>query len=230
LSKLYLLLNIGSILFPIVASFHPKSGLARHWKAYWGGIAISAVVFLVWDAVFTQHGVWGFNDQYLLGPRFWGMPLEEWMFFFCIPYASLFIHFLGVKYYGDRWQFPRKITYMIYSLMTLWAVFQIIAFAPRWYTTVNAVFFLLILFLGYIFHPKALHQFLPSFLIIMIPFITINGILTGSGLEEPVVWYNNAQNMSLRLGTIPLEDFSYAFSMLFLSWMGFERISAGKPI
>jgi len=45
-----------------------------------------------------------------------------------------------------------------------------------------------------------------------------------------VVWYNNAQNMSLRLGTIPLEDFMYAFSMLFLSWMGYERISAGKPI
>jgi lycopene cyclase domain-containing protein len=64
----------------------------------------------------------------------------------------------------------------------------------------------------------------------MIPFIAINGILTGSGLEQPVVWYNNAQNMSLRLGTIPLEDFMYAFSMLFLSWMGFERISAGKPI
>lgn len=230
MSILYLWLNIGSVLFPFLASFHPKAGLSRHWKAFWGGITLSAVVFLVWDAVFTHHGVWGFNDQYLVGPRFWGMPLEEWLFFFCIPYASLFIHFLGVKYYGDRWQFPRKTTQIIYLLMILWAVVQITAFAPRWYTTVNAVFFLLVLILGYIFHKKALCQFLPSYLIILIPFIVVNGILTGTGLPDPVVWYNNAQNMSLRLGTIPLEDFYYAYSMLFLGWMGFERFSAGKPI
>ena len=43
----------------------------------------------------------------------------------------------------------------------------------------------------------------------------MNGILTGTGISEPVVWYNNAENMGIRIGTIPVEDIGYAFSMLF---------------
>ena len=45
------------------------------------------------------------------------------------------------------------------------------------------------------------------------------GILTGSIIREPVVWYNDLENLGIRLFTIPIEDIGYAFNMLF--WVVF---------
>lgn len=56
-----------------------------------------------------------------------------------------------------------------------------------------------------------------TFLIILIPFFIVNGILTGSFIEDQVVWYNNTENLGIRMVTIPVEDAGYAFSMIFMS-------------
>jgi lycopene cyclase domain-containing protein len=48
----------------------------------------------------------------------------------------------------------------------------------------------------------------------LIPFFIVNGILTGSFIDEPVVWYNNDENLGIRLFTIPVEDSVYAFTMI----------------
>jgi len=52
-----------------------------------------------------------------------------------------------------------------------------------------------------------------AWIISMIPMFYVNGKLTGL----PVLIYNNAENMSVRIGTIPLEDFFYNF--LYILWM-----------
>jgi hypothetical protein len=31
------------------------------------------------------------------------------------------------------------------------------------------------------------------------------------------VWYNNTENLGLRIATIPIEDIGYAFNMIFIS-------------
>jgi lycopene cyclase domain-containing protein len=48
-------------------------------------------------------------------------------------------------------------------------------------------------------------------------------VLTGTGIEAPVVWYNNAENLGIRLGTIPIEDIGYAFTMIFGNILLIER-------
>ena len=53
-----------------------------------------------------------------------------------------------------------------------------------------------------------------AFIFILIPFFIVNGILTGSGIDEQVVWYNNNENLGIRFLTIPVEDFGYAFSLI----------------
>ena len=71
-----------------------------------------------------------------------------------------------------------------------------------------------VLIIGLIYKPVILQSFLISYLFIIIPFLIINGILTGSLIIDQVVWYNNMENLGLRIGTIPIEDFFYGFTLL----------------
>ena len=60
-------------------------------------------------------------------------------------------------------------------------------------------------------------RFYFAFMFILIPFFIVNGVLTGSWIDEPVVWYNDTENMGLRLGTIPVEDIFYGMLMILSS-------------
>ena len=53
----------------------------------------------------------------------------------------------------------------------------------------------------------------------------MNGVLTGSWIENQVVWYNTTENLGLRMGTIPVEDSIYAYSMILLNLFLFEFFS-----
>lgn len=46
-------------------------------------------VFLLWDLVAHGRGHWWFDDRYVLGPRLFGLPLEEWLFFVVVPVCGL---------------------------------------------------------------------------------------------------------------------------------------------
>ncbi|RZV65666.1 MAG: lycopene cyclase domain-containing protein, partial [Flavobacteriaceae bacterium] len=53
-----------------------------------------------------------------------------------------------------------------------------------------------------------------TFLVMLIPFFIVNGILTGSFIEDQVVWYSDSEIIGIRLFTIPIEDTVYAFTMI----------------
>ena len=57
----------------------------------------------------------------------------------------------------------------------------------------------------------------------MIPFLIVNGLLTGTYLDQPVVWYNNMENSSYRLLTIPYEDIFYGFDLLLINTIIYEH-------
>lgn len=85
----------------------------------------------------------------------------------------------------------------------------------KWYTSVNFAYAVVVLYAGLLWAKEELSRFYATFLVILIPFFIVNGILTGSMIETPIVWYNNEENLGIRLATIPIEDSVYAFTMLF---------------
>jgi hypothetical protein len=61
--------------------------------------------------------------------------------------------------------------------------------------------------------------------LLLVPFLIVNGILTGTGLEEPVVSYNKTENLNIRLFTIPLEDVFYGFELFILNLFIYLKLS-----
>jgi lycopene cyclase domain-containing protein len=186
----------------------------KHWKAVFLSLILVSIVFLIWDAIFTANGVWGFNPDYHLNFLLFGMPIDEWMFFICIPYASIFIHY-SLEYFKPNLLISEKITKFITVIFMLILVPVILMNTDKAYTFVNYIFLVFVLLMGFFFGIKYLQRFYISFLIILVPFFIVNGVLTGTGIDEPVVWYNNAENLGIRLLTIPIEDIGYAFTMIF---------------
>ncbi len=218
----YLLIDFLSILFPFVFSFHPKINFYKKFLFLFPSMSITALLFIVWDIAFTQQGVWGFNPNYITGIYFFNLPMEEVLFFICIPFSSIFIYesliTFKVNDYFKKWETP--ITY------TLIIAFSFMAglFYDKLYTSftfgLNALF--LTIYLAFIKN-KFLSRFYFAYLIILIPFFIVNGILTGTGIKEPIVWYNNSENLGIRLLTIPVEDIFYGMLMLMLSITFYEQ-------
>jgi len=205
---LYLGLNIGSVLIPFLFSFHPRLRFDKQFRFALPAISTVALLFITWDFAKTALGVWGFNSEYVLGFYLYNLPVEELLFFICIPFACLFTyHCLRVLRVGESFQRFDKIlsVALIIGLVTV-GIFN----ATKLYTATT--FFslaLTIVVLHFLFRVSWLGHFYFSFLVLLIPFFIVNGILTGTGLPEPVVWYNDDENLGIRMLTIPVEDTFY---------------------
>lgn len=188
----------------------------KRWKSVFAAIITTAIFFIIWDIFFTKMGVWSFNPRYHSGIEFFELPIEEWLFFICIPYSSIFIHF-AFHYFYPTVFLSDKTVRMIYWILMMLLLPIIILHYDKWYTVVNYSVLVLLLTYTVFKIPNVLNTFFITFLIILIPFAIVNGILTGSCIDEPVVSYNNDENLGIRLGTIPIEDSGYAFSMILMS-------------
>lgn len=221
--SLYLVLNIASFLIPFLYSFESRMKYIKRWKAVFVSIFITAVFFIIWDVIFTKIGVWSFNPRYHSRIEFFGLPIEEWLFFICIPYSSIFIHF-AFHYFYPKISLTDKTVKAIYWVLMLVLLPTIFLHYDRLYTAINYSVLVLVLTYTVFKVPNILNTFFITFLIILFPFLFVNGILTGSFIDEPVVIYNNAENLGIRLGTIPIEDIGYAFTMLLMSLILIKKI------
>jgi len=212
-NNLYFLLNASAISVPLIFSFYHKTEFWTTWKKLIPGLLIMDGIYIIWDIIFTYLGVWGFNDYYITGYHIFNLPMEEWLFFICIPYASLFIHYSMLKIF-PYWKFSIMNTKIIFYLIIFALSVLIIINLGRLYT--NCCFLITITLLSWVQMKRIelLQTFFLSYIFILIPFFIINGILTGTFIIDQVVWYNNEHNIGIRLGTIPFEDIFYGFTLL----------------
>tara|TARA_X000001036_G_scaffold422618_1_gene445724 strand:+ start:577 stop:1071 length:495 start_codon:yes stop_codon:yes gene_type:complete len=155
------------------------------------------------------------------------MPIEEWLFFFVIPYSCLFIY-ESVKYFFDLKKinnFSRKLFLIVAILLLVVAAMN----PNKSYTFWNFLFcgtFMIIVVPLLKF--KNYGDFLISYLFTLLPFFVVNGILTDGDFDflfetNPVVWYNNSENLSIRIITIPIEDLFYWLLLFFMNVSFYEK-------
>lgn len=219
---LYLIVDLASFTVPFLFSFEKKwLHFISRWKCIVTGLLSMSVFFLIWDMIFTNMGIWGFNDRYITGLKFQGLPIEEYLFFIMIGFCCLFVyesmnHLIRIKWNES---ISKKIFIGIAILNILIAIFNY----SKWYTVsalgLNGIFIVLIMLYVPWF---SWNKFLLGYLISFIPFTIVNGILTGGFTPEPVVWYNDAENLKIRLGTIPVEDSQYMMLMMSMSIWVYE--------
>ncbi|MBK9283432.1 MAG: lycopene cyclase domain-containing protein [Sphingobacteriaceae bacterium] len=216
----YLLVNMGCILIPFLFSFHPKLKFNKQFKFILIPLLIVALLFSIWDVLFTEAQVWEFNPKFVIGYFLFGLPLEEYLFFICIPFACLFTyHCLGIllKNKADNLNIKYIFILLAVLLFTI-GVFNL----NRAYTSVTFIATALLIFILLFLKVKFLKLFGITYLLILVPFTISNGILTGSFSNEPVVIYNDSENLTVRLLNIPIEDTIYGLLLILLNVSFYE--------
>jgi len=226
-SYTYLLLNLISIAYPIAQSFEHRITMWKKWKFIFPAILITGIVFIVWDEIFTQIGVWSFNEKFLTGIFIGSLPLEEWLFFFTVPYACIFIY-LVLNYFIKKDLLGKAAKFISIFLGITLITIGVISL-PKLYTSIAFIGAgSLVLFVQFVVKALWMGRFYLAYLVCLLPFVLINGQLT----LKPVVMYDNSQNLGIRLhipniANIPIEDMIYNLFML-LMVIGLYEFLKGK--
>jgi lycopene cyclase domain-containing protein len=213
--SLYAWILLFSFIGPFALSFDAKVAFYKKWRPLFIGIIANAVLFILWDGRFAREGVWGFNPNYVWPIRLNNLPIEEWLFFIIIPYASVFIYSC-IKVYiriNPLAKYQHHITLFFLTATFFLALFN----TTQTYTFYNCLIASVLLFIHYVYLKKEwMGYFWLAYFVHLIPFFIVNGILTGMATNSPIVWYNNAETLGVRIFTIPIEDAVYALTCLLL--------------
>ncbi len=216
----YFIILLGTVLFPFIYSFESRRiAFYTKWKFLFPSLIITAALFVGWDYYFTKWGVWAFNPEYITGIYILNLPVEEVLFFIAIPFSCIFIY-EAVGYYLPN-DFMHN--YSVNSALLFSALFAIVAVLNPYKLYTTAAFSIAALALlvhALVYNNKFMGKFFLMYLIHLVPFFIVNGFLT----YLPVVLYNDSDNMSIRLGSIPLEDTVYSMSLLLINVSLYEAL------
>lgn len=209
----YSIIAFFVILGPIAMSFDQRVHFIQYLPAVLIATLTIGAVYILWDVIVTKQGHWAFNDQYVSTTRILHLPPGEWLFFTCVPYATLFIFEVVRAYFGEGQTRPDL--WWIQALVSIPFFLLIIPFRHRGYTRLafgsSGLFLLVSAFLLPGFFTA--YEYWLFFLFSFIAFGLINGIYTWL----PTISYSPKAVTGLRVGTIPAEDFFYNLSYLGLT-------------
>ena len=214
--SLYLTIELFSIIIPLLFSFEKRIGFYKKWPLLFLSAFITGSLYITADIYFTHKGIWGFNPRYISDILIAGLPLEEWLFFIIIPYSSIFIHYVFTGYF-PRVVLKANLVRIITAVLLSGLVLAILTNYDRKYTLFSSSVMAITLIVALLDKNSVLNIFYITSLIILIPFLLVNGILTGTLINDEVVWYNAKEITGIRLLSIPVEDFAYGFSLILIN-------------
>lgn len=222
----YFLILAASLAGPLALSFDKKVAFYKNWKYLFPAMVIPALLYIVWDVYFTSKGVWSFNEAYITGIKLINLPLEEVLFFFIVPYCCVFIYDCIRSYFPNL--VNKKSADLVFKLLAVLLLITGIIYSNKYYTgwtfiATGGFILILYLFRNYFKGFDAV-SFLVSFIICLIPFLIVNGFLTAI----PVVQYNDAENLGIRIYTIPFEDVFYGMLLILMNIVIYEKVKSQK--
>jgi lycopene cyclase domain-containing protein len=222
----YALILACSIAGPLVLSFDKKVAFSTKWYDVIKAGILPAAIFIVWDMFFTTKGVWSFSEDHITGIKIGNLPVEEVLFFFVVPFCCLFIYECIRCWFPSigREKLSGKILMALGIALLVTGLFNLDKYYTSWTGIGNGIFIGSIFILPKVFRDFRVNYFLVSYVIILIPFLTVNGLLT----SIPVVLYNDAENLAFRIYTIPVEDTFYGMLLILMNVTIYDRLRAGK--
>lgn len=211
----YSLVLFFTIIICFIASFDRRIQFHRYFGAFLKAAVLVAIPFISWDVWFTAKGVWWFNTNYTLGIVIAGLPLEEWLFFICIPFSCVFTYFCFDKFFKLDWLsgFNNLLVFVTVIVCSIIALLHY----DKIYTLVTAIATLLaLIYLHFVARVEWLGKASLVFTVLMLGFFSVNGVLTGTGLEDPIVNYNPDDFLGIRMLSIPIEDAVYGYTQFLL--------------
>ncbi len=185
---------------------------------------IPALLYIAWDMYFTAKGVWNFNEIYITGIKLYNLPLEEVLFFFIVPYCCVFIYACIRSYFPNL--VNKKYADVILKRLAFGLIMLGLIHIKKYYTgstfIFTGVFILLLYLIRKYFKSFDAISFLVSYTICLIPFLIVNGLLTAI----PVVIYNDAENLGIRIYTIPFEDVFYGMLLVLMNIVIYEKLKS----
>ena len=183
----------------------------NHLKPMLIAIAIPAIPFLLWD-MFVTGTHWHFNPEYVSGIKIINLPIEEILFFITVPFACLFTWEMIIRRAKEKQIDLHGLRLLLYLALPAGIYFFSIG---KQYTGLT---------LSFIFIANLVDQFLKTnllfdkrfyfyLLLIVIFTLIFNGYLTW----RPVVTYGVEYQLDFRIITIPVEDFFYGISLLWMN-------------
>lgn len=221
--SLYFWIILGTIVGPLALSFDKKVAFYKQFLPVSIAVVCIGIPFLVWDSLFTSRGIWGFTPAYLSKIYIGNLPIEECLFFLVVPFACVFIYEV-LKAYFPNYKGLKTAHCFAFALTLSGFVFGIMNI-HNWYTAsacIIAAFLTIKLY--FIDRTPWYKNFVFMYLVALVPFVIVNGILTGAVTENPVVWYSEEHIMGIRIITIPFEDLYYNYCMLLPIVAIFEKV------
>ncbi|MBF0596129.1 lycopene cyclase domain-containing protein [Faecalibacter rhinopitheci] len=228
-SYTYIIINFLTIIICFIYSFDQRIQFNKHFGAFLKSSIIVAIPFIIWDYYFTKIGVWWFNDTYLLGIRVLNLPIEEILFFICIPFSCTFTYFCLTKFFKFGW--TNQLQKYLVPISIIISIIVAVIHQDKLYTTLTfSVCALSLIILHYIVKVNWLGKASFIYTILMAGFLPVNGVLTGTGLESPIVNYNDPFYLTIRILTIPIEDAVYGYVMIIWNIYLFNKFNKSDSI
>jgi lycopene cyclase domain-containing protein len=211
---------------PLLLSFDKKVAFYKKWKYLFPATIVPALIYIVWDWYFTLKGVWSFNEGYVTGINLFNLPLEEVLFFFVVPYCCVFIYACIRSYFPNLVNKKNADLFLkvLAALLSITGIFYFDKYYTSWTFIFTGGFILILYLFQKYFKSFDAVSFLISYAICLIPFLIVNGFLTAI----PVVQYNDAENLGIRIYTIPFEDAFYGMLLVLMNIVLYEKLKSRR--
>lgn len=217
----YFILMLLTIAYPLAQSFERRIYYYNKWRLLFPSILLMMLLFIPWDICFTHWSIWHFNSDYICGLKVFLLPIEEWIFFIVVPFSCVFIHEVLNYFFNKNLESSSysKISFFLAIILALLSVL----YSDKLYTLVCFSLTSLSLFILSLYNPVWIGSFFRTFLVSLIPFLLVNGFLTGSFTEQPIVRYSSNHIIGFRIINIPVEDSMYCLLMLLIVIAIYEK-------